>query len=163
MWATYPKVICQPTLFDPTLAQFNSKSLFEQNDMAKPHGPESLEIISKKERFYKLTTLRGKKLRQPWWCSVRYGPWAAWVTEVESCDLNAPPRWSLYIGGTPEVSFAWDGLWSDIPSIPSLTLFPDSPMTFYSQEYECCGGFSYCHTTRSCLSNSLPCQDNIQL
>src|ERR1044071_644244 len=67
MWATYPRVFCQPPIIDPLPDQVNTKAFFEQKDVGRSNEPESdLEIISKKERFYKLTTLKGTKLQPPW-------------------------------------------------------------------------------------------------
>jgi hypothetical protein len=139
MWAQYPIVICQPPVFDLPVEQARSNALFEQKDLGESQKPESnLEILSKKERFYKLTTFKDRKLLDPWWCSVRYGPWTAIVTEVESCISPQHTLWILYITEKPEVTFSWYGEWSDIPSYPSLTLFPNLPLTHSSLTYESC-------------------------
>jgi hypothetical protein len=139
MWATYPIVICQPPAFDLPVEHAGSDALFEQRGMDDSNKPESnLEILSKKERFYKLTTFKNRKLRHPWWCSVRYGPWTAIVTEVESCFSPEDTRWMLYLSEKPEVAFRWYGEWTDIPSYPSLTLFPNLPLTHSSVTYEFC-------------------------
>lgn len=163
MWATYPRVICQPPSFDLPAEVVNSKALFEQKDIGKSPEPESnLKIISKKERFYKLTKIKGMKFQNPLWCSVRYGPWTAIVTENVSC-MDEPNRWDLYISGMPEVTFSWYGLWSDIPSYPSLTLFPNLPLTFSYEEHGCCPGFTYCSPLGACIPSSVNCQDPIQV
>jgi hypothetical protein len=161
---TYPKVVCQPPSVDPSVEQVNSKALFEQKDIGESYEPESnLEIISKKERFYKLTTLKGRKLGLPWWCSVKYGPWVALVTEVVSCTLNVPNHWTLYIGEIPEVTLSWYGLWSDIPPYPSLRLFPALPLTFFSETHGCCPGFNYCPPLEACIPLNVKCQDPFPL
>jgi hypothetical protein len=88
---TYPKVVCQPPTVDPTVDQVNSTGLFEQTDIGASREHETdLEMISKKVRFYKLTRLNGRILQRPWWCSVKYGPWVALVTETVSCISNEP-------------------------------------------------------------------------
>jgi hypothetical protein len=159
MMVTYPKVVCQPPIVDPTVDQVNIKALFEQKEVGRSHEPESdTKILSKKERFFKLTTLKGRKLQLPWWCSVRYGPWAAHVTQENSC-LNIPTNWTLTVGEIPEIFLSWYGLWSDMPPYPNLRLFPGSTLTFFRETHGCCPGFKTCPPTDSCVPLQIPCPD----
>lgn len=57
----------------------------------------------------------------PLWCSVKYGPWTALVTETESCNDDEPNQWQFVIADIPQVGMLWYGTWEDIPSFPSLT------------------------------------------
>ena len=56
VWVTYPIVICQP----PPDEQFDTTTLFEEaggKNKDKSHPPESnIESISKKVRYYKVTS-----------------------------------------------------------------------------------------------------------
>ncbi|HSA72354.1 MAG TPA: hypothetical protein VLD84_00195 [Nitrososphaeraceae archaeon] len=156
---TYPKVVCQPPIVDPTVDQINSEALFEQKDVGGSSELESdLEIISKKERFYKLTGLKDRKFQSPWWCSVKFGPWTAFVTEEINCNTAIPTYWTLTIGEIPEFILTWYGTWDDIPPHPSLRLFPVLPLTFFKQKTGCCPGYMYCIDSQSC---KLKCPDPV--
>jgi hypothetical protein len=106
VWVTYPRVVCQP----PFNEQVDTTSLFdaeEGENKDESHLPESnLESISKKVRYYKLSKLNGRRIRDPWWCSVKYGPWTALVTETESCSFYLP-TWQLFIVEMPQVFLSW--------------------------------------------------------
>ena len=69
---TYPRVICQP----PLTQHIDTTGLFGDEEGENRDGsrlPESnIESISKKVRYYKLTKLNGRKLYEPFWCSVKY-------------------------------------------------------------------------------------------
>lgn len=158
---TYPKVVCQPPTVDPTVDQVNSDGLFEQADIgASRHHETDLEMISKKERFYKLTKLKGRILQRPWWCSVKYGPWVALVTETVSCIANEPNHWTLSIGEIPEVIVSWYGNWTDIPPYPTLRLFPVLPLTFFEESHGCCPGYQWCGPLDACIPLSVDCKED---
>ena len=90
VWVTYPRVVCQP----PFNEQVDTRSLFEaeeEENKDESDLPESnLESISKTVRYYKLSKLNARGLRDPCWCSVKYGLWAALVREEESCSFYVP-------------------------------------------------------------------------
>jgi hypothetical protein len=155
---TYPRVVCQPPLNE----QFDTTSLFEEEEGENGNEsrlPESnIESISKKVRYYKLTNLNGRRLRDPFWCSVKYGPWLAMVTEEESCSFHIPNSWRLFIIEIPQVFLRWYGLWNDIPSYPSLHVIMGT-LAMFDQFHLCCPGYKYCPPTESCIPLQVKCQD----
>ena len=108
--------------------------------------------------YYKLTKLNGVGLFEPYWCSVKYGPWSAIVEETESCIPHAPALWSLYIAEMPEVTMSWYGLWSDIPSYPSLHVFTGT-LGMVGHSDGCCPGFYKC--LESCIDMDIKCKDTV--
>src|SRR5579872_3491467 len=91
---TYPRVICSPP-GDPTRDPgpvFVAKGTGESARLNAGSG-----VIAQGERFYKLTNLKGTRLGNPYWCSVKYGPWLAMATEETSCIIGMPSRWDLWI------------------------------------------------------------------
>ena len=157
---TYPRLICQP----PPKEQFDTAKLFEEEEGENGDGsrlPESnIESISKKVGYYKLTKLNNRKFRDPFWCSVHYGPWLAIVTETESCDFHVPNFWHLHIIEMSEVSLSWYGLWNDIPSYPSLQVSMGD-LAKFEESHSCCPGYIYCPPTGSCLPLQVPCKDPV--
>lgn len=152
---TYPLVICQP----PPDEQFDTATLFEEEDNNILDLPESkIRTILKKERFYKLTTLNSRRLPVPFWCSVKYGPWLAVVSEIESCITGEPSFWQMSVYGIPEVYLSWYGNWEDIPPYPSLQVIMGN-LVMFDHFYGCCSGYSYCPSTQSCIPIGL-CQEN---
>ena len=125
---TYPRLVCQPpprpqsetARVQPQMATL-FKEDWRENKYESTLSESNIESISKKVWYYKLTKLNGVGLFEPYWCSVKYGPWSAIVEETESCIPHAPALWSLYIAEMPEVTMSWYGQWSDIPSYPSLS------------------------------------------
>jgi hypothetical protein len=162
VWVTYPRVVCQP----PFNEDVNTTSLFEAEEEEGGNKDESqlpdsnLESISKKVRYYKLSKLNGRRLRDPWWCSVKYGPWTAMVREDESCIFNVPTSWQLFIVEMPQVFLSWYGLWNDIPPYPSLQVIMGT-LSMFDQSHFCCPGYQYCPPTGSCISLKVKCQDTI--
>jgi hypothetical protein len=156
---TYPRVICQP----PLNQQFNTSGLFEDEEGKNGNEsrlPESnIESISKKVRYYKLTKLNGRKLYEPLWCSVKYGPWLAMVIEEESC-IYVHNSWLLFIIEMPQVFLRWYGLWNDIPSYPSLHVIMGT-LAMFDQSHMCCPGYQYCPPTQSCIPVQVKCQDQV--
>jgi hypothetical protein len=156
---TYPRVICQP----PLNQQFDTTGLFEDEegeDGNESRLPESnIESISKKVRYYKLTKLNGRKLYEPLWCSVKYGPWLAMVIEEESC-ISVHNSWLLFIIEMPQVFLRWYGLWNDIPSYPSLHVIMGT-LAMFDQSHACCPGYQYCPPTESCIPVQVKCQDQV--
>ncbi len=152
MMATYPRVVCQPPINDPSIHQINPNVLFAQKDVGRSDAPElDLDIISKRERFYKLTRLKGRKFQSPWWCSIKYGPWVALATQEDDCDPDIPYYWTLAITEIPGYVLTWYGEWNDTPPHPSLQLFPVLPLTSFKQEIGCCGTFHYCAPLGECV------------
>ena len=77
---TYPRVICQ----HPGDLELDPGHLFVEQgkrDSDRPNG--DVAALAQRERFYKLSALKGARLRHPLWCSVKYGPWLAIVVEQE--------------------------------------------------------------------------------
>jgi hypothetical protein len=157
---TYPRVICQP----PVNQQFDTTKLFEDEEGENRDGsrfPESnIESISKKVRYYKLTKLNGRRLYEPFWCSVKSGPWLAMVMEEESCSFYIPNSWHLFIIEMPQVFLRWYGLWNDIPSYPSLHVIMGT-LAMFDQSHSCCPGYKYCPPTESCIPFQVKCQDQV--
>jgi len=160
MMVTYPKVICQPPIIDPTPDQVDSRALFRQEKIGRSNEPKPNHERFKKERFYKLTTLKGTKLQSPWWCSVKYGPWVAHVRQEAFC-IDIPDNWIVTVGEIPELYLSWYGQWTDMPQYPNLRLFPGSTLTFYAETHGCCPGFHQCIPSDSCIPNAVPCPDGI--
>lgn len=156
---TYPRVVCQP----PLNQHIDTTGLFEEEEgenRDESRLPESnIESISKKVRYYKLTRLKGKKLYEPFWCSVKYGPWLAMVIEEESC-ISVHNSWLLFIIEMPEVFLRWYGLWNDIPSYPSLHVIMGT-LAMFDQSHSCCPGYKYCPPTESCIPVQVKCQDQV--
>jgi hypothetical protein len=154
---TYPRVICHHP--DDVLADHGA--LFVEQgtrDSDKPNA--DVAAIAKRERFYKLTKLKGAKLKTPLWCSVKYGPWLAIVVEQESCISGVPNFWQLAIVEMPQVALSWYGQWEDIPSYPLLNVIMGD-LAMFQQSVQCCPGYKFCPTTMSCIPNAVPCQDVI--
>ena len=155
---TYPRVICSyPSPGD--LLTTETGAMFAERGTREAGRPNaSLAAIAERERFYKLTKLNGVQLRTSLWCSVKYGPWLALVTEQTSCVQGVPSFWRLAIVEMPDAGATWYGTWEDIPSVPSLTVIGGTPSLFDAPSF-CCPGFMYCSTTMSCIPATLPCQD----
>ncbi len=152
---TYPRVICHRP--DEVFADHDA--LFVEQGSRDSDGPNAdVAAIAKRERFYKLTKLKGAKLTTPFWCGVKYGPWLAIVVEQESCISGAPSHWQLAIVEMPQVTLSWYGQWEDIPSYPLLTVIMGD-LALFGQSVQCCPGYKYCPTTMSCIPNAVPCPD----
>jgi hypothetical protein len=152
-WATYPLVVChEPGEFINEIAT--------RVDPAPQPGPDNaprdLSELAREERSYKLSSLQGRRLPNPLWCSVKYRPWFAVLTETESCIDGDPNRWELVIG-SPQVSLLWFGKLEDMPALPSLTVYTGT-LALSSQSYTCCSGFKWCSTTNSCIPLQVSCQ-----
>ncbi len=151
----YPRLICH----DPGDVVVN---LLRNLDQDETGGQPQTDVvaIARRERFYKLSTFNGVRFPQPYWCSVKYGPWLAIATEEESCILGGPSRWELFIVEVPEVSLIWYGKWEDIPPYPSLTvIMGDRVLAGWTRQ--CCPGYKWCNTTQSCIPLNVNCQDPV--
>jgi hypothetical protein len=138
VWALYPRVIC----YDPgELIVGLTMDVNPSQHPDRDRPPTDLSVLARQERFYKLSSLRSSPFRHPLWCSVKYGPWTAAVTETESCLDGVPNRW-------------------EIPAFPSLTVVMGS-LALSSQGHSCCPGFQWCQTTQSCVPLQVTCQDPI--
>jgi hypothetical protein len=152
--AVYPRVICyhpgdqRPTRLPRTV------------DTVEARGRPSTDFvaIARQERFYKLSALNDVRFRNPYWCSVRAGPWLAMAVERESCTTGEPNSWEFFIVEMPEVSLHWYGTWEDMPAYPSLQVFGHG---LIDERWDCCGGFKWCATTQSCIPNQVPCKDPV--
>ena len=156
-WALYPRVIC----YDPG----DLVAGLEMNIDPPPHPgrnlpPTDLAVLARQERFYKLSSLQSRVFQHPLFCSVKYGPWTALVSETESCIDNVPNQWEFFIADIPQVGMIWFGTWEDIPSFPSLTVVMGS-LAQSSQTSQCCAGFQWCPTTQSCIPLQVTCQDPV--
>ena len=155
--ATYPRVFCyEPVLQAKGVAMRVEPQPFPDKDRL----PTDVMALAGRERFYKLSALKSLHLRNPLWCSVKYGPWLAVATETESCSSGMPSKWEFSIGEVPEVTLAWFGEWADMPDVPSLTVIGGLVLHEQSQPL-CCPGFKWCPTTQSCISLHIDCQDPI--
>jgi hypothetical protein len=154
----YPRVICQSPWGLEEANEKTTMAFFKEEDKVEPCLAESNGvIIAKQERFYKLSTLNGLKFPNPWWCSVKGGPWLAIAEEEESCLDGVPPFWRLWIIEMPEVTLSWYGKWEDIPSYPSLIVFMND-LSMFDQYSVCCAGYKWCTTTMSCIPLATNCQ-----
>ena len=152
----YPRVRCYPPGGDVIASQ---GPLFVERGTRESDRPNAgVAAIAQRERFYKLTKLKGQPLRSTLWCSVKYGPWLAMAVEEESCISGASSLWQLAIVEMPEVGVTWYGQWEDIPAYPSLTVIMGD-LVLFNVEHHCCPGYTFCSTTMSCLSNAIPCHD----
>jgi hypothetical protein len=154
--AIYPRVICQEPSLD--LAAARETLFVEQGSPASDRPNANPAAVAQRERFYKLTKLKGARLANPLWCSVKYGPWLAMAVEQESCTSGVPNTWQFAIVEMPEVALTWYGQWEDMPSYPLLSVITgDRPL--FRTERQCCAGFRFCSSTMSCLAISIPCPD----
>ena len=151
----YPRVICQ----DPgdLVAELPLNSSHADR---RDRPTTDFAALAKRERFYKLSALDGVRFRQPYWCSVKYGPWLAVVVERESCITGEPNSWELVVVEVPEVSLRWYGRWEDIPPFPSLTVIMGD-LAPAGHTTQCCPGYKWCQTTESCIPFAVDCQDQV--
>ena len=155
--ALYPRVIC----FDPGDLVVGLAMDFDPKPFPGRDRPATnLAALAKQERFYKLSALKSVRFTNPLWCSVKYGPWLAMVTEAESCITGAPSLWEFFIVEIPQVTLVWSGQWEDIPSFPSLKVIMGN-LALSSETLSCCPGFQWCATTQSCIPLEVTCQDPI--
>jgi hypothetical protein len=155
--ALYPRVVC----YDPgILADGLKMSVDPQPFPGRDRPPTNIAAVAGQERFYKLSVLRSAPLRNPLWCSVKYGPWLAVAKETESCFDGVPNKWEFFIVEMPQVAVFWFGEWEDMPAVPSLAVTM-SDKVLAGSEMLCCSGFQWCPTTQSCLPLNVECQDPI--
>jgi hypothetical protein len=98
-------------------------------------------------------------LYEPFWCSVKCGPWLAIVIEEESC-ISVQNSWLLFIIEIPEVFLRWYSHWNEIPSYPSLHVIMGT-LAMFAQAHLCCPGYQYCPPTESCIPLQVECQDQV--
>lgn len=149
-WALYPKVICYPL---PDLVAYSALELHQAKPALRANEAD-LGAIAGARRYYKLSGFRGIETA---FCEVRYGPWFAKVSEQESCDDQIPNAWQLE-SHDPGIALSWLGTWEDRPSVPNLTVIVNlNDVAKVSSD--CCGGFTFCPTTQSCVPNAINCPD----
>ena len=154
--ATYPRVFC----YEPVVQlEGPAMSLEPQPFPDKDRPATDVVALAGQERFYKLSALKSFELRNPLWCSVKYGPWLAVAKETESCISGVPNQWEFSIVEVPEVTLLWFGEWEDMPDVPSLTVI--GGLVLAGQQTFCCAGFKWCPTTQSCIPQQLDCQEPI--
>jgi hypothetical protein len=154
--ATYPRVLC----YEPVVQLEGLEARVEPQPFPdRDRPPTDVVALAGQERIYKLSTLKSLDLRNPLWCSVKYGPWLAVAKETESCTLGVPNQWEFSIVEVPEVSLVWFGAWEDMPDVPSLTII--GGLVLSGQQTLCCAGFKWCPTTQSCIPLQVECQDPI--
>ena len=153
--ALYPRVIC----YDPgDLVVGLAMSFDPQPFPGRDRPPTDVAALAGQERFYKLSALESAPLKNPLWCSVKYGPWLAVAEETESCLEGMPNKWKFFIVEVPEVALIWFGEWTDMPAAPSLTVIMGD-LVLAGYERFCCPGFQWCPTTQSCIPLQVDCQD----
>lgn len=112
------------------------------------------------ERHYKLSALNGRRFTHPLFCVVRGGPWTAVVTETEQCTGGLASQWTLGIPGILGAALVWDGLWTDQPTLPNLTVLKQT-LVMIETKQACCPGFKWCETTQSCIPLQVNCGDTV--
>jgi hypothetical protein len=153
--ALYPRVIC----YDPGDLVVGLEMRFDPQPFpGRDQPPTDVATLAREERFYKLSALASGPLRNPLWCSVKYGPWLAVANETESCLVGVPNQWEFFIVEVPEVALVWFGEWADMPAFPSLTVIMGD-LVLAGHETVCCPGFQWCPTTQSCIPLQVDCQD----
>lgn len=158
VWIIYPHVVCYPPPDLTVLARMkmeNTKPDLLENE-------SDLRAIAGARRYYKLSKIHGIELTSPFGCVVRYGPWTAFVTRTESCIQGQPNRWELS-SSVIDMNIQWYGEWEDIPTVPNLTVVMGTLTIGGHTPPQCCGGYNWCPTTGSCISDQLNCKDNIPL
>ena len=158
--ALYPRVICHEFGSD-VFADFALDPT--PDDGGGGPGPGSvvdlhadLSALARQERHYKLSKLNGVSFAQPFWCTVKHGPWLCSVKETESCITGAPSTWELVVLDVPGISMVWFGEWLDQPTLPNLTVIKGN-LALNSSVPTCCPGFKLCFNTMSCIPISVPC------
>lgn len=148
-YVLYPMVVCQsPWQYDAAVLE----SFF-----AKP-APSSVRVPVKPAYAseYKLSSFQDRKLVNPLFCSVRSGPWGAWVKEEEMCTTNCgglPPATTVEIPAAPQpLVLQWTGPWTD----PHPPLYIVPPGGVNNSAY-CCPGFKTCNG--SCVPFEVNCDD----
>lgn len=152
---TYPRVICYP---NNALTDQVMKQVFQQQEEL-----DTKEICRSKTdlpqmRYYKLSNYQGKKLDNPFFCTVHGGPWAAIVFETQLCDCKGTTIWEFYVNSLPQLDMVWYGLWEDIPSDthPNLGVFLND-LHQVNKDFNCCPGYTWCETTHSCIPQTVNC------
>jgi hypothetical protein len=152
----YPRVRCYPS---PDPGPVGLLALLDQKQpSAVSENEMDLEVVARRERFYKLTQLKGAALGSPHWCTVKYGPWSAIAIEEEACTVGLPNHWTLSVVEIPEIVLEWYGTWQDVPPYPSLQVITGD-LTLFKEQCSCCPGFHWCPTTNSCIPVLVDCQD----
>lgn len=153
---TYPRVNCHPP---NDLVVQSIQDIFSKRQEPLKENETDPEAIARHEQFYKLTSHNGVALTPPYFCRIHYGPWSAIVREQQSCDVDEPNEWNLFISGIPEVALVWYGAWEDIPAhlYPSLHVFMGS-LYLVTEQFDCCPGYKYCAITNSCLPDGVECK-----
>jgi hypothetical protein len=156
--ATYPLIHCH----DPATDLAVDGRLFTEQGTSESERPNANPAaILQRQRFYKLSSLNGRRLRSPLWCTVRSGPWLAVATEEESCQMGVKSMWQFELGQGSGVAFSWYGDWEEMPPYPLLTVFMNERAPYGLPVYKCCGDTYYCPTTMSCIPNGTKCPDHL--
>jgi len=155
----YPKVVCYPPseLFDTAIATALQHPL-------KDVSPNefNLDLISNYNRFYKLSKFKGTRLTNPFYCTVKYGPWSAVVVEKEACDTDGASSWTLTVNAIPGLLLHWYGTWLNVPSYPLLQIIKGD-LSLNSQKPNCCPGCKWCPATHTCILNSVSCEGDVHI
>jgi hypothetical protein len=155
---TYPRVICHP---ENELSTSVVQKVFQEHQGSPDDNATEQAVDSRQTQFYKLSSFKGTKLNNPYFCSVQNGPWSATVRETQGCrtDCNVPTvSWHLSVNGLPEIDIAWEGEWEDIPvyNYPNLSVIMGD-LYLVNEGSECCPGFTFCSTTNSCIPSTVQC------
>jgi len=125
-----------------------------------PQPFNGIAALAGQERFYKLSVLRSAPLRNPLWCSVKYGPWLV-AKETESCFDGVPNKWEFFIVQMPQVAQFWVGEWKDMPAVPSLTVTMGDQGARRIRDALLLRLSVVSHHAQSCLPPNVECQDPI--
>lgn len=150
-WVTYPVVHCHSP------GELLEGLALHDGTTEAPAAQNDLKAIAGKERHYKLSALNGVRFQNPLFCTVRGGPWTAFVEETESCTDGVPNRWELAVYGISGVGMVWYGQWLDQPTIPNLTVIRGS-LSLTNVTRQCCAGYNWCPTTQSCIPQRVNCE-----
>jgi hypothetical protein len=158
VWVSYPRVICH---YPGDLADGLQIAPATLGESGSDHPTGDLTVLAQRVRHYRLSSLQERKFVDPMWCTVTYGPRAGKLVETESCIDGEANRWEFSIPDTPEVGAVWYGTASDMPAVPSLTVFWGTMSLAKTDDPECCPGYDWCAPAEGCRDASLPCNDPI--
>lgn len=126
-YVLYPMTVCYP----PT-AQFESVAI----DRLTARNARAQGAIDA-PAYFKLSAHPFVNIRQPWFCTVRGGPWYAHVEGKQMC--NTDPNVRLFtaelLGAPQSVVVSWSGTLEDVPAPLELPA-----LSFTKQVCICCSG-----------------------
>jgi len=130
-YVIYPITVCYPPYYLEQLETTSkSKGIAELGFKAK--GTPDLA-----PKYFKLSSHSSLKVRFPWSCTVREGPWYAHVEGAQVCNTNPNIRqFKAEILGAPEpVAVIWSGAITDVPAPLQLVGLTES-----GEFCKCCSG-----------------------